>query len=292
MHRYTNNASVSEGQSASDRIYGLATSGRDGRRALAGVALAVSIFFLVGALSFRQVTEPRYANGLLESGIAVTTDIGPVIAENHEAMRQFVEVSSGTTFTIPGYPLDVVLSRDEVTKTTDAQLASLVLERSAALVYAEGLTAFDRTGRQHVSRFSSQGGLELAVGELSEQTHSLANTASILLVLATAVAGCFLLLVGHGWRRLRSLGLAVLGGAVPGLLVSGLARLAANSAGGSDPFVVDLRDITVTALGVPLRNYVVVALLGFVLTALAVAFGMLESRTSARIDDGFDDYPA
>ena len=288
MDRYGNTTLPSEGHSARDRIYGSATSGRDGRRALAGVALAASLFFLVGALSLRQVTEPRYANGLLESGIAVTTDIGTVIAENHEAMRQLVDSGSGATFTIPGYPLDVVLSRDEVTKTTDAQLQELVLQRSAALLYAEGLAAFDRTGKQQVSRFSSQGALELAVGQLSADTHSLANGASILLVVVTAVAGCFLLLVGHGWGRLRSLGFAVLGGAIPGLLFVGAARLVADSTGGSDPFVADLRSIIVTALGVPLRNYLVVVVLGVALTALAIALGRQEERMRARIDD----YPA
>ncbi|MEO7651776.1 MAG: hypothetical protein ABIZ80_15025, partial [Bryobacteraceae bacterium] len=109
MQRYASAHPASEGHSHRDRIYGSATSGRDGRRALAGILLAASVFLLVGAISVRQVTEPRYAHDLLESGIAVTTDIDPVISENHEALRQLVQASSSATFTIPDYPLDIVL---------------------------------------------------------------------------------------------------------------------------------------------------------------------------------------
>ena len=292
MERFATAHPAPEGHSNRDRIYGSATAGRDGRRALAGVLLAVSVFFLVGAISVRQVTEPRYAHDLLESGIAVTTDIDPVISENHEALRQLVQASPGSTFTIPDYPLDIVLSRDEITKTSDAQLRDLVLGRSASLVYAEGFAAFDRTGNQQVSRFSSQGGLEFAVSQVSEDTHSLATLLSIVLIVTTAASSCFLLLVGHGWGRLRALGFAVLGGAIPGLILAGGARLLADSAGGSDPFVADLRSIVRTTLNVPLRNYLVVVLLGVVLTAVAFFCGMLESRATGPMDEEFDDYAA
>ncbi|MEO6398771.1 MAG: hypothetical protein ABIP13_09925, partial [Tepidiformaceae bacterium] len=125
------------------------------------------------------MTAPRYASDLLQSGIAVTTDVDKVVAENHDSLRQLVEASNSPTFAIPDFPLDIVLTREEVTKSSDRQLRDLVLQRSAALVYADGFAAFDRTGNQQVSRFSSQGGLEFAVGQVSESTHSLANVASV-----------------------------------------------------------------------------------------------------------------
>lgn len=276
-----------------ERRYGSAGSGRDGRRALAGIALALSVFFLVGAISAAQVTAPRYASDLLESGIAVTTDVDKVVAENRDALRQLVEASNSPTFAIPDFPLDIVLTREEVTKSSDKQLRDLVLQRSAALVYADGFAAFDRTGNQQVSRFSSQGGLEFAVGQVSEGTHSLANVASVALVFTTAVSACFLLLVGHGWGRLRSLGLAVLGGALPGLVLTGVIRLLVDSAGGNDPFVDDLRSIVRTTLNVPLRNYLVFSLLGLTFALAGVAFGLVEGRAHGSVsDDEFDDYPA
>ena len=291
MNPYENTPPHAEAHSTRDRIYRSATSGRDGRRALFAITLAISVFLLVGVFSLRQVTEPGRAHDLLESGIAVTTDIDSVVAENHDALRQLVEASPTASFTIPDYPLDIVLTRDEITKSSDTQLRDLVLQRSAALVYAEGFAAFDRTGNQQVSRFSSQGGLEFAVGQISEDTHARANLLSVALVFATAISACLLLLVGDGWGRLRALGFAVLAGAVPGLIFTGLVRLLADSAGGSDAFVADLRIIVRTTLGVPLRNYLVVVALGLVLTAAGVVFGVFDGRLH-EADDGFDDYPA
>lgn len=291
MNPYENTTPHAEAHSTRDRIYRSATSARDGRRTLFAVTLALSVFLLVGVFSLQQVTEPGHAHDLLASGIAVTTDIDSVVAENHEALRQLVDASPNASFTIPDYPLDIVLTRDEITKSSDAQLRNLVLQRSAALVYVEGFAAFDRTGNQQVSRFSSQGGLEFAVGQISKDTHARANLLSVVLVFAAAISACLLLLVGDGWGRLRSLGFAVLAGAVPGLIFTGLVRLLADSAGGSDAFVADLRAIVRTTLGVPLRNYLVVVALGLALTAAGVVFGVFDGRLH-EADDGFDDYPA
>lgn len=268
-------------RAARDRIYHDATSGRDGRRGLAVITLLVSVFLLVGAVSARQVTAPGPARDILESGIAVTTEIDRVIAEDHEALKELVRASSANTFAIPDYPLDVVLTRDEILNSSDAELERLVLERSSGLVYGSGLEAFDRTGDQSFGRFSSQGLLELAVGQISESNHDRANLLSLAFMLAVAATGCFVLLTGHGWGRLKGLGLGVLGGALPGLLLFGFAWFMVGAIGGSDPFVEELRDITRTTLSAPLRNYIVTLILGVALLALGIVFGMLDSRVAS-----------
>lgn len=271
-------------RSTRDRIYGDATSGRDGRRGLATMVLAVAVFLLVGAVSARQVTAPGPARDILESGIAVTTEIEQVIAEDHEAMRQLAESGSAATFTIPDYPLDVVLTRDEIVNSSDAELRKLVLERSSGLVYANGLHAFDRTGNQSFGRLSSKRLLEFGVSQVSQGTHDRANRLSVLFLLVVAGAGCFVVLSGEGWGRLRGLGFATLGGAIPGILVFGLAWFVAGRLGGSDPFETDLREIIQTTLQAPLRNYLVALTLGAVLAAMGVAFGLIESRVVPAVE--------
>ena len=265
-------------RSTRDRIYGDATSGRDGRRGLATMVLAVAVFLLVGAVSARQVTAPGPARDILESGIAVTTEIEQVIAEDHEAMRQLAESTSAATFSIPDYPLDVVLTRDEIVKSSDAELREIVLERSSGLVYANGLHAFDRTGNQSLGRFSSKRLLEFGVSQVSQGTHDRANRVAVLFLLLAAGAGCVVVLMGEGWGRLRGLGFATLGGAVPGVIIFGLAWMAVGRVGGSDPFEKDLREIIQTTLQAPLRNYFVALALGALLVALGIAFGIIESR--------------
>lgn len=265
-------------RSTRDRIYGNATSGRDGRRGLATMVLAVAVFLLVGAVSARQVTAPGPARDILESGIAVTTEIEQVIAEEHEAMRQLAESSSAATFTIPDYPLDVILTRDEIVKSSDAELRRIVLEHSSGLVYANGLHAFDRTGNQSFGRLSSKRLLEFGVSQVSQGTHDRANLLSVMFLLIAAGAGCVVVLSGEGWGRLRGLGFGIAGGALPGIIIFGLAWAAVARTGGSDPFEADLRDIIQTTLQAPLRNYFVALVLGALLVALGIAFGIVESR--------------
>ncbi|MBA4179715.1 MAG: hypothetical protein C0506_03920 [Anaerolinea sp.] len=264
-----------------DRIYGDATAGRDGRRGLATIALAVSVFLLVAAVSARQLTAPGPARSILESGIALTTEIEQVIAEDHDALRQLVESNNSAVFTIPDYPLDVVLTRDEILKSTDAQLRETVLARSSGLVYAHGLDAFDRTGNQSFGQLSTQRLLEFGVGQFSQETHRRANVLSVVFLLATAAAACFVVASREGWGRSRALGLATILGAVPGILIVGLVWLAVGRMGGGDPFVADLRQVVQTALLAPLRNYLAVFILGALLAALGVAMAMIDARLEA-----------
>lgn len=265
--------------SARERIYSGATASRDGRKALVSALLAVGVFLLVLSLSVRQSTDPAPAQRLIESGIAVTTDVDTVIAENLEAVRELARTSNAQVFAIPGYPLEVFLTRDELLNRTPTQIRDLVLSRSSAVVYTQGLGAFDRTGNQSLSRFSWQGLIELGVSQLSASTNERAGTASFAFALLVAAAACAVLAVNTGWNRVRVLGVATLLGALPGVLLVALAWFGAGKIGGGDPFVQDLREIARTVVAVPLRNYVVVAALG----AILATSGVLLGRTAARL---------
>lgn len=288
MSRYAGDPDGEYVQSARERIYGRAASSREGRASLAVMALAVSVFLLIGAVSARQITGPGPARNILEAAVAVATEIDQVIAEDHEALRQMAESSDAASFTIPDYPIDVSLTRDEILNSSDAQLRGLILERSSGLIYASGLDAFDRTGNQSFSRFSSLGMLEFAVGQVSAANHDRANALAIAFLLAVAATACFALLAGEGWRRLRAVGLGTLIGALPGVALFGLLWFIAGRVGGQNDFASDLRDIVQATLRAALRNYVVGLVLGAVLAAFGIGFGMAESRLATipgRLDD-------
>ncbi len=262
--------------SVRDRVYGRATSSRDGRRSFVGVLLAVSVFVLVTSVSCRQVTAPGPARNLLESGIVTLTDIDQFIADDGPALRQFALESQEPTVEVAGYPLDIVVTRDEVLNSSDEQLRTILLERSSALIYAEGLGAFDRTGEQSLRRFSLQGLLELGVSQVSEDTHDRATLFSAIALAACAVLGAILAATGEGWGRMRSVGVAVTTGAVPVLLIFIGLRFMAGAIGGGDPFVAGLRDITESALSVPVRNALIVIAAGLVVIAASFVLARLE----------------
>ena len=265
--------------SARERIYSDANASRDGRKALVSALLAVGVFLLILSLSVGQSTDPAPAQRLIESGIAVTTDVDSVIAENFDALRELARTTNAQVFVIPGYPLEVFLTRDELLTQTPAQIRDLVLSRSAAVVYTQGLDAFDRTGNQSLSRFSWQGLIEFGVSQLSESTNERAGTASLAFALLVAVAAFAALVVNTGWTGVRVLGVATLLGTLPGVLLFALAWFGAGEVGGGDPFVQDLREIVRTVVAVPLRNYVVVAALG----AILATSGVLLARIAVRM---------
>ncbi len=263
-----------------ERIYLSATGSHDGRRTLLSGALALVVFLLLLALSTRQVTAPAQARRLIESGIASTTDIDRLIAENQPTLVQLTESSPSNGFAIPGYPLNVYLARNEVS-LPPAQLRAVILSRSSTLVYEQGISAFDRTGSQSFSRFSSQGLLDFLAGQVSARAYDRASSAAVVLTIVLALVSGAVLVANDGWSRLRVLGIAVLAGAAPVAFLSGVAWLIAGRAGGSDPYVLDLRDLARAVLTVPFRDALVVAIAGLVLVLSGAAFGYLARRAAS-----------
>lgn len=261
-----------------DRVYGQATVTHEGRRSLLGSLLAVSVFLLLISLSVRQVTAPANAVGVLQSGIAVVTDINQLVADDAPRARELARNSDEQVFALPSYPLDIALSREELLDLENGQLTELLLQRSAALVYADGLDAFDRTGEQSFNRFSSQGLIELAVSQVSQSTHDRATFATILFALATAGFAALLAASAEGWGRLRGFGLATVVGALPGVLIFGALYWVVGTLGGGDPFEADLREITRAVFQVPLRNFFVVTITGAVMVAASFGFSILDRR--------------
>lgn len=271
----------SRGESARERLHRLerpqpTTSSSFLYAALLGVA----VFLLVGALSVRQVTEPDEARAVLRAGIVTLTDIDLLLAQYGDDLRQLARTTNEDTVAIPGYPLDVRLTRQEALQSTDADLRQMILDRSTEIVYRSGLGSFDRTGDQSLSVFSGEGLLESLIGQLSETTHSRANIASVVLGALVVLLSLLALLRTSGYRRLGTLGAGFLGGALPGVLVFlGLRML--TGAGGDDAFTSDVREIVRRVIGVPLRNYVIVSLLGAGLAFSAIVLSLLSRRVAA-----------
>ena len=260
-----------------DLIYQSATGSREGRRTLLSGALALVVFLLLVSLSARQVTEPVRARHLIEAGIASTSDVDRVIADEQPALVQLAQSSTASGFLIPEYPLRVYLARDELSLPAPA-LKEVILSRSSALVYEGGLGAFDRTGHQSFSRLSSQGLLDLIAGQVTASTYHRASAGALLFsVLLALLAGA--VLVAHtGWSRLRVLGIAFLAGSVPVVFLSGLAWFVADRVGGSDPYVSELRALAHSVIEVPLRNGGIVSVAAILLVLAGAGFGYLEAR--------------
>lgn len=241
-------------------------SGREGGLLF---GLAIVTFLLVAAISVRQATDPGRAANVLANAVAATTEIDPLLREHLAAMKSDAQAGRSELLTLPGYPVDVYLTRDEVLKLDETGLRDLILRRSASIVYDEGLKAFDHTGHQDLGLLSVQGQMDLVIDKLTSGTHGRAGLAAAILGLLFVALAVPLLLLAEGNTGFRKAGVAIASGAGFGLLLSALAWAGAGLVGGGDPFVTDLRDIVRTLLATPMRNYVVVAIAGVLIAALS-----------------------
>ena len=116
-----------------DRVYGRATSSSEGRRSIVVVLLSVSVFIVVFAVSCRQVTAEGPARNIIESGLVSLTDLDQLLADQGPALRQAALESQDQGISFDGYPLDIVLTRDEVLKSSDAQLRDIILRHEPRL---------------------------------------------------------------------------------------------------------------------------------------------------------------
>jgi hypothetical protein len=151
-----------------------------------------------------------------------------------------------------------------------------VLERSAAIVYTQGLGPFDQTGGQDLSLFSSHGLLEFLVDRLSDSNHDGAAIAAWVLAALTGMATVALLVQLPGFGRLRILGMTV--------FVAGLAAIAfygilpdaiAGQLWGGDDFEDALYDVVSDAFAVSRRDALVVCGLGIALFATGVSASLI-----------------
>jgi hypothetical protein len=246
----------------------------DSGRAPYSMLLGLSAFLLVGALSFRQMSSPPVAHQLIAEGVAALTEVDSVLSEHLEEMRNRAATArDGDLVALPGYPLPVRFTRDEALRLTPAEVREVLLERSAAIVYDEGLSAFNQTGGGSLSLFSSQGALDRLVRLLSDRNRTFADVASVVFGLLTAVGGVMVGLRSTGLSRVRALGVPLLGAAAVGIVVfGGLLALALGRWWGGDPFSDRVDAIIGDAIGIFRRNYFILGALGLALVVGGLLF--------------------
>ena len=268
-----------ERDAARERVFGKAYANAEGGGAgLAGGLFAIALLLFVASFSAYEITRPTRAASILEVGIASLTDVDQVLVESLPLLREEAAATSEPTVTMPNYPLRVLLTPAEVLSGDAASIRALLLERSAALVYADGLDAFDRTGQQSVGILSLSGLVEPIVGLLTDETHSRARWAAVTTFIIATLMGAATLALNRGFARFRAFGVAALLAAGPGFLVAWGAGFVLSRFSSDDAFERDLRLIFEGMLDVPQRNFLIVGILGLAVAAVGWLLGMAADR--------------
>ena len=247
----------------SERVFGKAyQEAEHGGTWLAAGLFAIALFLLVASLSIYEITRPDRAQAILSAGIASLTDIDQTLEENIPLLREEARSSAEAALEMPGYPIPATLTRVEALTADTATIRALLLSRSAKLVYATGLDAFDETGEQSSDLFSISTVIRELVGFLTGDVHGRAQWVAIVSLVAATVLGATTLALNRGFARFTTFGLAVLLAAAPGYFVArGGSELIARF-GSGDAFVIDLQMAVLAMLDVPERNFLIAGSLG------------------------------
>ncbi|OAI39619.1 hypothetical protein AYO38_07350 [bacterium SCGC AG-212-C10] len=249
-------------------------------RGLFWFGLVIGTFFFLAAISAWQVSRPTQALQILEPAIASTTDIDRLLAAELPALKEQAQTTDQAAYELPGYPLRVEITRDELRTASEGTLRATILARSSTLVYRDGLSAFTHEREQSISRFSLQGVMRTIEGQLGESANTRAKWATIALAIFVGGMALGVMMTGEGLFRFRSLGSGVLAGALPGLVISAVVVfwIGRNE---SDPYLNDLRDVLVAVFTVFLRNYLVVTVFAAVVAASGPLLAKIERRMFA-----------
>ena len=234
------------------------------------VGLALLIATLVGFVTAVQASERETAEQLLAETLAPLIEIDALLDRELAGMVERAREPDTTAVIAPNFPLAVSLPAALVAGGTRAEVRAQMLEAGAALVYAQGTSAFRREpGSGGGAPFSVQGAIRFGLERLTAGTHSTARAALIALAVVTAVVLGLTLAQAAEGTRLRRAGLAlILGGVV--VLVAGVgARIwLAGVNDGGDAVSEALRSLGRDVSGMALRNAVVTTGLGATLVAL------------------------
>ena len=118
---------------------------------LLGILLSLTLCGLFLAISATQLTAPGTGQRILAQGIAVLTDIDPVLAQLHDDLQTEAALSEGPTSYVPGFPIAIELSTTEALIIDPATLRERILSNSAELAYQEGIGVLeDPEGKQDI----------------------------------------------------------------------------------------------------------------------------------------------
>ncbi len=180
---------------------------------------------------------------------------------------------------IPGLGLPVAITREELENSSDAEIRELVLQRSSVLIYEDGLAAFDISGQQQIGLFTADNVVENFLDVLRGSTHTWAGRFTVVLAFVVAISAAIVAASDFRPGVLRTIGGALLGGAIGGLLVSFAVAWLVGRVDG-DPFTADSAAIASDIFEIPRRNFLVVSLFSGVLFVVGAAIAFYEKRAN------------
>ncbi len=264
-----------------------ATAGlRDFAFAAAALLLIVALAAWLSALSLAQATTPEAALPAVKRAAIVLTGVDSLLEAHAGNIEE--QASAGGPIDVPGYPLNVSVPVADASTAAGAfdrrLLREAIVERSAALLRAEGLAAFREPGGAITppSRFSGAGLLDQLITRLRESEHDRWSSLVTPLGYASLVLAAAVVLLGVGFGRLIRLGGAMLLAGALVLAGALLIRFVFGFLADDGAIGNEARSIMNTLAGAPIRNGLLLAMGGAAILLPAFALDRLFEGSDRR----------
>ncbi len=246
------------------------------------LALFLAAFFL--SLTAFQLTSDDTGQDILRRAVAISTDIDAVLPGIEADLDAAAAEGDSPTLTAPGFPIPVELTREEAATLRGAGLRERILDEAAQRLYDDGgsaWTAGDLEAQRDVERLSTAGVIDYGLGFISDSTNTVLLIVAVLLaIIVLGLAGVLMVVLPWDMRILVAGGVIACA-ALPSLAGAVGLRFVFRSADDEgDLFVAGMLDLGVDAMSVPIRDFLVLSILGFALILIATLLLWWTSRLS------------
>lgn len=243
-----------------------------------GLVLALALVALFFAISAAQVTAPTAGRRIQERTVVILTEVDDLLPRVYPAWQEEARASDRPELPVPAFPIEVRVPTAAVLSLPLPELRTLVVSQAGERLYREGLGVLAVEGTPRVEGLSPPGMVHRGLGLISDEMHQVFRAMAVAAGVVVAALAA-LLLVRSGMGGLLTVGVAVLGAAVPSLLAAAILRflLGALADGQGDPFAFALLDLGEEIMGLPVRNYIAFSLLGLALVLIALVISRVEA---------------
>ena len=249
--------------------------------------LAVTLVALFVVLPGVQLTSEDAGLRVHRRSVATLTDIDATLPGIETALDAATEEPQAATVQVPGFPIPVQLSAEEAATLRGPALRERILDESAALLYEDGMAewaAADPDSIQRIDRASTAGIMKTGLGMARDSRHALFLAGAAILGIIALLLAIGMTIAIRDWNmRLVALGSVVFAAALPCLAAAIAVRFGFKTAQTeADPFVEALLDLGIDAMWVPIRDYLVLSTLGFVIAGFGALGAWLQARAPRR----------
>jgi hypothetical protein len=172
--------------------------------------LVLDLIALLFAVSFAAVTAPGPAERALGRSVAILTQVDTYLDGHFQSIQQQAAQTQEQNVTLPDFPIAVSFTPQEVRQAGREQFRALLLERAAAVLHDQGMSAFRQGRASEGSFFSAEGAIRTGMDLFRPVPHRLFVGLTIALGLAGALLALTLAQTTQGDARLQTLGLSTL----------------------------------------------------------------------------------